>query len=643
MILKNKRDQESWIREKSIETMKSNPYIELDDIICVAGKNFYQSTSSQTDIPLQNGLYAQIINSEIIGNISTASKLKNARSINLIGEITGTTNFDGSQNVNIETSIPSIDANKITSGILNTERIPNLDASKITSGIIDIERLPAGALERLIEVENDDARFSLTKEQVQLGDTVKVAETLKMYKIINEDHLNSEEGYTVYVAGRAAEVPWSGVTGKPLKFVPEEHTHQADEIIENENKKFVSSTEKTRWNDTYTKQEVNQFINNATTHLFKTIKTNLNTLDREIISSYFSQNSDVIPVNGDIFLIETIIDEKIYERTSYIYQNDWEAITGNLDPDRIILRGKIKLAGKYTQVGNIVKGINETKDLDVDGMSLTQFHQSIFTAKLQPENPTQPSISGFSLSGVKAVEAGTKITATNWTQGNFNKGSYQYGPLDTGVVANSWSVSRVTNVPELNIEIATSNIAGSDNNGGTGFIIGDQDGENVVNSLKYTMTVNHSDGVVAYDNLGGNSNPEKKIIAGSKSVTTAAYTPYRNYFYGSTPTEDLISTPVDSSYIRTLTKSNKAYTKGDIMVNVKPGDTRVVIACISTVPGVTRVINTSALNADVTGTFKKSTVKVEGAEGYTSVDYNVWTFEPAEAYAQRADLKVTLG
>ena len=158
---------------------------------------------------------------------SIVNKLHTPRTIELIGDTIGNVQFDGSRNVQINTTtkddshnhtnstILSVDASKINTGILSIERIPNLDASKITSGIIDIERLPAAALERLVEVENDAARFSLTKQQVQLGDVVKVNNTLKMYKVIDDNKLNLEEGYSVFVAGRAAEVPWEGVIGKP--------------------------------------------------------------------------------------------------------------------------------------------------------------------------------------------------------------------------------------------------------------------------------------------------------------------------------------------------------------------------------------------------------------------------------------------
>lgn len=102
--------------------------------------------------------------------------------------------------------------------------ITSLNASKLF-GTIDIARLPHGALERCVIVTDDDARFKLTTADVQLGDTVKVDKTKTMYFVINESKLNSEKGYTVYTAGTATSVPWSGVTGKPSTFTPNSHTH----------------------------------------------------------------------------------------------------------------------------------------------------------------------------------------------------------------------------------------------------------------------------------------------------------------------------------------------------------------------------------------------------------------------------------
>lgn len=91
----------------------------------------------------------------------------------------------------------------------------NLDASKLTSGTVDIARLPQGALERLVKVANEAARYALTTADVQLGDTVQQLDTGIMYIVTDTGHLDSAAGYTEYTAGTAASVPWSGVTGKP--------------------------------------------------------------------------------------------------------------------------------------------------------------------------------------------------------------------------------------------------------------------------------------------------------------------------------------------------------------------------------------------------------------------------------------------
>lgn len=110
--------------------------------------------------------------------------------------------------------------------------ITSLDASKITSGTISIDRLPQGALERLIVVADDTARFKLTSSTIQKGDTVKVTATGKMYYVVDETKLSSEAGYEVYAAGTAASVPWSGVTNKPSTYTPSSHTHTKSQITD---------------------------------------------------------------------------------------------------------------------------------------------------------------------------------------------------------------------------------------------------------------------------------------------------------------------------------------------------------------------------------------------------------------------------
>lgn len=135
-------------------------------------------------------------------NAPTATKLRAARTIALSGAVTGSVSSDFGSNVTISTTLA------------------NFDASKIASGTISIDRLPKAALERLIVVADDTARFALTTATAQSGDTVKVTSTGKMYLIKDESKLNSEDGYEPYTASQASSVPWSGVTGKPSTFTP---------------------------------------------------------------------------------------------------------------------------------------------------------------------------------------------------------------------------------------------------------------------------------------------------------------------------------------------------------------------------------------------------------------------------------------
>ena len=110
--------------------------------------------------------------------------------------------------------------------------ITDIDASKIKSGTIDIDRLPKGAIERMVYVKDDAARFALTTNTTQNGDTVKVRSTKKMFYVIDDTKLSSEAGYEQYTAESASAVPWSGVTGKPTTFTPEAHTHAISEVAD---------------------------------------------------------------------------------------------------------------------------------------------------------------------------------------------------------------------------------------------------------------------------------------------------------------------------------------------------------------------------------------------------------------------------
>lgn len=175
---------------------------EVSGLSTVATSGSYNDLSNTPTIPVVNN--------------KTLTIQKNGTTVNTF---TANSASDVTANITVPTAVSELtnDSGYLTSA-------SSLDSSKLT-GTIDIARLPKGALERLVTVANQTARFALTVNDVQLGDTVKQLDTGVMYIVVDESKLSSADGYTEYTAGSATSVPWSGVTGKPSSFTPSSHTH----------------------------------------------------------------------------------------------------------------------------------------------------------------------------------------------------------------------------------------------------------------------------------------------------------------------------------------------------------------------------------------------------------------------------------
>lgn len=127
----------------------------------------------------------QYFTGNLSGNATTATTLQTSRQISVkIGNGTaGTANFNGGANAAIV--------------------IPQVDASVVTTGTLPLSVLPQGALERLVKVADEEARFALTTDDVQLGDSVLQIDTDTMYIVIDTAQLNNDAGYEEYAAGTA--------------------------------------------------------------------------------------------------------------------------------------------------------------------------------------------------------------------------------------------------------------------------------------------------------------------------------------------------------------------------------------------------------------------------------------------------------
>lgn len=224
--------------------MSSSDKSKLDGIATNANNYVHPTTSGNKHIP-SGGSSGQILRWSADGTAtwgvendhtygiatsSTAGLVKSGTDITV--DSAGNVSVNNDSHTHGNSTITSVDASKISSGVLSAERIPGIDASKITSGTISIDRLPAGALERLVTVKDQKAMYALTTDTVQLGDTVKRLDTGTMYIVIDTANLSNAKGYMEYTAGSASSVPWSGVTDRPSTFTPSAHTHTIAQITD---------------------------------------------------------------------------------------------------------------------------------------------------------------------------------------------------------------------------------------------------------------------------------------------------------------------------------------------------------------------------------------------------------------------------
>lgn len=72
-------------------------------------------------------------------------------------------------------------------------------------GVLSLDNIPQGAKERVVVVANQAARYALTTDKIQLGDTVKENDTGLLYVVVDESNLGNANGYMEYLSGQTKE------------------------------------------------------------------------------------------------------------------------------------------------------------------------------------------------------------------------------------------------------------------------------------------------------------------------------------------------------------------------------------------------------------------------------------------------------
>lgn len=318
------------------------------------------------------------------------------------------------------------------------------------------------------------------------------------------------------------------------------------------------------------------------------------------------------PKQGDTAIVRKAIDDIHKSYTAYVYTGSaWGAMDGNYNANNVYLDDDIKMAGNYTQVGNLTKSQNGTATFATKGKSIAEALTDIFSKRLQPGTPTAPAVT-LTFGQAKAYEVGTTVSPTY--SASLSAGSYTYGPA-TGITATSWEI---TDTAGNTADTATGSFAD--------VVVADN------TNYKITAKANYGEGAVAKDNLGSDSNPVVKIAAGSATKTSGAITGYRNTFYGAVTEK----AEVTSTIIRGLSgKSNAAWSNGQsFTVNIPVGAVRVIFAYPATLQDVSSVKDVNGLNAEIKSAFTKSAVTVAGAGADAGIEYKVYVTDFAEPVAK---------
>lgn len=391
--------------------------------------------------------------------------------------------------------------------------------------------------------------------------------------------------------------------------------------VENDTNKFKIGDGSTAWKDlAYAGADqaaIENIIAQNRDSLYKYTRTDASQSDADAISAALGENT---AVQGDIVVITTTIDGNTYEQSAFMYDGtQWAAMTGKVDADKVILQNDIKMAGNYSQIGNLTKAQYGTATFATKGKSVAEALTEILSKREQPTITSNPAVT-LTFGQAKEYEVGTTVSPTY--SASLSAGSYTYGPA-TGITATSWEISDTA-----------GNTAKTDSGSFADVVVTD--------NTNYTITAkaNYGAGAVAVDNLGATSSPEIKIAAGSATKTSGAITGYRNTFYG-TVTE---KAEVTSTIIRSLSgKSNKALSNGSsFTVTIPVGAVRVIFAYPATLQDVSSVKDGNGMNAEIKSAFTKTTLTVAGAGVDAGIAYKVYVTDFAEPVAKANSYTVTI-
>lgn len=312
------------------------------------------------------------------------------------------------------------------------------------------------------------------------------------------------------------------------------------------------------------------------------------------------------PFKGDFGIVkEKLSPEGKYQYTAYIYDGEnWAAMDGNYDAENVYFQKDLTITAP---IGVQTIPSSGSKTLATTGKNLKQVLDMIVASEKNPST-TQPSVT-LNSSNIGANEVGTNIAiAYSFAT---NPGSYTYGPA-TGVTFSGYEAT-------FNGETLT---------GASGTFASMQVVDDT--NLSISGKCASSEGAVPLTNLG-NPYEAGKIAAKNYTPSKGTLTGYRGWFYGYYNGMTAIADPavITSAQLRAFgTKTNFPTS-----MNTSQMQQMFFAAPKGRVSSVS--ISNAVNGAPLTVT--KGSASVEGANGYTAAEYDL--FYVANAVAEGGDSK----
>ena len=241
-------------------------------------------------------------------------------------------------------------------------------------------------------------------------------------------------------------------------------------------------------------------------------------------------------------------------------------------------------------------------------------------SEVKKPSVTAPSASFNSVTFTPSSgEAGTYITAVNY-DGKSSKGTYQYGSNTNSAANSTTGVSMSWSVKNGEAVVGTTEDK-------TGIEYDSQMTDSEVSltlNAVVTVTAAAEGTYVPYTNIKTLAEDEKVASTEIKFTGTAKVTGYRKPFWA-VLTAPMDLTALASAQVRELSGKGSA-TKGlPTTLDVAAGSRQVVFFAKAGAYSSLVATDSKAMNAEVSFTKTAKAVKVEGANGFTAVDYDMWS------------------